>query len=139
MLLDSSLDSRWGSTNNLIDLLAVLEENESWHGANTELSSNVGESVDVELVEANIGVLVGVLCDLGSDHLARAAPFGEAVDDDEVLGAGASGAGSAGDDLLELVVAGERKKVLVGDDLVVVVVVEGRRGCQKKLRGWMAQ
>ena len=60
MLLDTSLDGLGVRADNLADLLAVLEENESGHGADTEFLGNVGDLVDIELVEANVRVLLRV-------------------------------------------------------------------------------
>jgi len=59
IVLDGSLKSRRVGTNDLRDLLTVLEEEESGHGADGELLRNLGHLVDVELVEARIGVVVG--------------------------------------------------------------------------------
>jgi|TARA_R110002003_G_scaffold595_10_gene20785 hypothetical protein len=60
VLLDTSLDGLGVRADNLADLLAVLEENESGHGADTEFLGNVGDLVDIELVEANVRVLLRV-------------------------------------------------------------------------------
>ena len=49
-------DGRVG-TEELIDLLAILEDGEGGHGADTELLGKVGELVDVELGEVNALVL----------------------------------------------------------------------------------
>lgn len=57
--LDGGLESLGVGTNDLGDLLAVLEEKESRHGADAELLCNVGDLVDVELVEAGVGVCAG--------------------------------------------------------------------------------
>jgi hypothetical protein len=58
VLLDARLDSLGVCADNLADLLAVLEEDESRHGADTEFLRNIGDFVDVELVEARLGVLL---------------------------------------------------------------------------------
>lgn len=79
MLLDRSLDGRGRGPDDLIDLLAVLEEEEGRHGAHAELRSHVRHGVDVNLVKSHVGVGVAVARHLWRNHLARAAPFGEAV------------------------------------------------------------
>ena len=58
MLLDSGLKSLWVGTNNLTNLLSVLEQQKGGHGADTELLSNIWNFIDVELVEAGLGVSV---------------------------------------------------------------------------------
>jgi hypothetical protein len=84
VLFDGSLKRRRVGTNNFVDLLAVLEEHESGHSTDTELSSNVSELVDVDLVE--LGVLEFRLgaefLEDGRDSLARTAPGCGAVDND---------------------------------------------------------
>jgi hypothetical protein len=59
VLLDGSLEGRGVGTNNGSDLLSVLEEHESGHGADAQLLSNLGKLVDVNLVEASAGVCGG--------------------------------------------------------------------------------
>lgn len=100
VLLDGSLDGRRVGTNDLGDLLAVLEEEESWHGADTQLLRDIGELVNVDLVELDTRVFLcksaqalaadlsersaeehHLLDNLGCDDLAGTAPNGEAVDD----------------------------------------------------------
>jgi hypothetical protein len=58
VLHDAGLDGLGVRADNLADLLAVLEEDEGGHGADAELLCNVGDLVDVELVEAGFGVLL---------------------------------------------------------------------------------
>jgi hypothetical protein len=58
VLLDTSLDGLGVCADNLADLLAVLEEYEGGHGADAEFLRNVGDLVDVELVETCLGVLL---------------------------------------------------------------------------------
>lgn len=91
MLLDGGLESSGVGTNNGSDLLAVLEEDESGHGANAELLGDLGDLVDVDLVEAGAGVGRGHLDDLRGDGLAGTAPGGEEVDDHQGAGLSASG------------------------------------------------
>jgi hypothetical protein len=57
--LDSSLESLGVGTNNLGDLVTTLEKKEGGHSADTELLSDVGNIVDVELVETCSGELLG--------------------------------------------------------------------------------
>ena len=85
VFLDGSLDGRWHGTKNLIDLLAVLEEDEGRHGSHAKFLRDVGGRVDVHLVETDIGVLVAVFFDLGGNGFAGTAPGGEAVDEDEAF------------------------------------------------------
>lgn len=59
VVLDGGLERGRVRTNNLADLLAVLEEEESGHGADGELLSDVWKLVYVELVEARVGVVIG--------------------------------------------------------------------------------
>ena len=54
--LDGGLESLGVGADDLGDLVTVLEEQEGRHGADAELLSNVGDLVDVELVEAGVGV-----------------------------------------------------------------------------------
>lgn len=72
--------------NDLTDLLAVLEEHESGHGSDVELLGEVGDLVDVDLVEFRLVLeLLAELDHLWGDHLARPAPGGEAVEHDELV------------------------------------------------------
>jgi hypothetical protein len=59
VLLNSGLKSNRVGANDLADLLAVLEEQESGHGADGLLLGDLGDLVDVDLVEAGVGVVVG--------------------------------------------------------------------------------
>lgn len=77
--LDGGLESLGVGTNNLGDLVTALEKKEGGHSADTELLGDIGDLVNVELVEACGGVFVGKLDDLGSNHFTRAAPCCEAV------------------------------------------------------------
>jgi hypothetical protein len=81
VLLDGSLEGGRVGTDNLADLLAVLEDEESGHGTDGVLLGGLGDLVDVNLEKAGVGVVVGELDDLGSDDLAGTAPGGEEVDD----------------------------------------------------------
>lgn len=79
MLQHGGLDGVLIGADDLGNLLAVLEDDEGGHGADAELLRHVGHLVDVELVEAHAGVLVGELGNDGRDDLARAAPRGKAI------------------------------------------------------------
>lgn len=57
--LDSGLESDGVGADDLADLLAVLVEEESGHGAHALLLGDLGDLVDVDLVEAGVGVVVG--------------------------------------------------------------------------------
>jgi hypothetical protein len=84
VLSDSSLKGRRVGTNNFVNLLAGLEEHESGHSTDTEVSSNFSEVVDVDLVELGIlEIFLGAKAlEDGRDSLARAAPDCGAVDND---------------------------------------------------------
>jgi len=87
-LLDSSVDRRRVSTTDHLDLLAVLEEEESGHSGDLVLGGNLAELVNVDLVELDAGVLLAQLLDCGRNGLAGTAPLGEEVDEDGLLGVG---------------------------------------------------
>ena len=57
--LDSGFEGDGVGADDFADLLAVLEEQESGHGAHALLLSDFGDLVDVDLVEARVGVVVG--------------------------------------------------------------------------------
>ena len=58
MTLNSRFQRLGVRAHHLADLLAVLEQHKSGHGADAELLRDVGDVVDVELVEAGGGVFV---------------------------------------------------------------------------------
>lgn len=58
-LLDGGLKSLGVGANDLLDLLAVLEQDECGHSADAKLLGDLGDLVHVELVEARVGVRVG--------------------------------------------------------------------------------
>ena len=58
-LLNSSLKRRWVRTNDLADLLSVLENNEGWHSADADLLGDIWNVVDVHLDEVGGWVLLG--------------------------------------------------------------------------------
>lgn len=57
--LDGSLESLGVGTDDLSNLVAVLEEEEGGHGANAEFLCDVRDLVDVKLEEAGAGVCAG--------------------------------------------------------------------------------
>jgi hypothetical protein len=59
VLLNRSLKRNWVRADNLANLVAVLEQQESGHGAHGLLLSNFGDLVDVDFVEARVSVVVG--------------------------------------------------------------------------------
>lgn len=59
VLLDGSLKGLGVGADDLTDLLAALEEQEGGHGTDAELLGDVGDLVDVELVELGVGVGLG--------------------------------------------------------------------------------
>ena len=58
-LLDGGVEGGRVGADDLLDLLAVLEDEESGHGADGVLLGGLGDLVDVNLVEAGVGVVVG--------------------------------------------------------------------------------
>lgn len=58
MLLNPGLDGLGVCADNLSNLLAVLEEYEGRHGADAEFLGDVGDLIDVELVEACLGIFL---------------------------------------------------------------------------------
>lgn len=58
-LLDSGLKGIGVSTNNLLDLLSILEDHECGHGSNTELLGDIWDLIDVNLDEVGASVGVG--------------------------------------------------------------------------------
>jgi len=101
--LDGSLEGLWVRADDLGKLLAVLEEEEGRHGADAKLLGDVGDHVNIELVEARGGVFGGepggqrwlawmerhvrrnVLDNLGRNDLAGPAPCSEAVKNKELI------------------------------------------------------
>lgn len=52
-LLDESLETRGVGTEQLVDLLAVLEQHKRRHGADAELRRDLGDGIDVDLDEVH--------------------------------------------------------------------------------------
>ena len=67
MSLDGGLESDGVGADDLADLLAVLEEEEGGHGAHALLLGDVGDLVNVDLVEAGVGVVVGEPVERGKE------------------------------------------------------------------------
>lgn len=57
---NSRFKGRRVCADHLVELLAILEEDKGWHGANAELLCNVRELVDIDLVESDTGELLRV-------------------------------------------------------------------------------
>lgn len=83
--LNRSLESVRVRANDLVDDLALLDEQEGRHGRDAQVGGHVGHLVDVELVEARLAELVRELDHVGRDGLARAAPRREAVEHYEAV------------------------------------------------------
>ena len=79
-------------THNLLHLLTPLKQQESRHSPNAQLLRNIRHLIYINLVELDRAVfrVVGPLDDLRRDGLARAAPGGETVEEDEVGGGGSA-------------------------------------------------
>lgn len=86
-LLDSGVDSRRVGATDHVDLLAVLEEEESGHSGDLVVGGNLAELVNIDLVELDAGVLLAQLLDGGGDGLAGTAPLGKEVDEDGLASA----------------------------------------------------
>lgn len=84
VLLNSSQNRRRVGTHNFLNLLSVLEQQKGRHGADAQLLGYIGAVIDIELDKADVAKLVAELLDLGRNGLARAAPLGKGVDDDEL-------------------------------------------------------
>lgn len=76
---DTSLQGWTVDAHNLGDLLAIVEEEERRHLADTKLPPNVGQVVNVDLVKLDVRVLIGELVELGRDGHRGTTPVGEAV------------------------------------------------------------
>lgn len=80
------LKRRQVSTNNIPDLLALLEQHERRHRAHSQLLCDILHLLHVDLVELRPGVGFAEFLDLRRDRLAGAAPFCVAVEDHVVFG-----------------------------------------------------
>ena len=54
MLLEEGLEGRGVGTDELVNLLAILEEGKGGHGLDAELLGELGKLVNVELGEGNL-------------------------------------------------------------------------------------
>jgi hypothetical protein len=97
--LEASLDGRGVGTLDLLLALTTVVEVEGRHGRDTVGSGNLGEVINVDLVELDVGVGLAELLEGRGNGLAGTAPDGVEVDDD--------GAGGLSD--LGLVLLGARK------------------------------
>ena len=97
--LESSLDGRGVGTLDLLHTLTTVVEVEGRHGRDTVGSGNLGEVIDIDLVELDVGVLLAELLKGRGDGLAGTAPDGVEVDD--------NGTGGLSDLGLVLLDAGE--------------------------------
>jgi hypothetical protein len=86
--LKTSLNSRRVGTLNLGLALTTVVEVEGRHSGDTVGSSDLSELIDVDLVEAHVGVGLAELLQLRGDSLAGTAPDGVEVDDDGAGGVG---------------------------------------------------
>ena len=86
ILQQGSLDFPRTCPHDLTHLLAVLEEDKGRHGPYAELVGNVGNVVNVNLVEVALFILVGELDDFRRNGFARTAPGCEAINDHERFG-----------------------------------------------------
>mgnify|MGYP001636188979 CR=1 FL=1 len=84
--LEASLDGGGVSTLDLLIEFTILVEAEGRHGRDSVGSSNLGEVIDVDLVELDVGVGIAELLEGRSDGLAGTAPGGVEVDDNEAGG-----------------------------------------------------
>ena len=84
--LHSSSDSRGHGTTDLVNILAILEEEKGGHSRDAVISSNIRNLLNIDLVELDIFVLSAQFLDQGSDGLAGTTPLSMEVDEDGFLG-----------------------------------------------------
>lgn len=77
--LDAGLNGRGVSPDNFVIFLALFEVNYGRHSANTELLGDVGDLVDVDLVEFGLGVILAEFFDFRRYRFAWPAPWCPAV------------------------------------------------------------
>lgn len=70
MVLDRISELVGISTNDLSDLVPVLEDQESWHRLDSDFGSDFLLSIDVALEESNVLELIRELLEDGSDDFA---------------------------------------------------------------------
>lgn len=83
MLHNNRLNGRLVRSNNLLDPLAILEEYKCWHSSHFQLCGNLGLIVDIDFVEACVGVGIRKFDDLGGNDLARTTPGCECINHQE--------------------------------------------------------
>lgn len=98
VLGDQSLDLLNIGTNDSVNPLTLLEEQNGRHSGDFIFGRNVGDSVNVNLVEMILAVLLRQLLNNGSNGLARVAPGGMEVYNDQTV---------LGDSVLELLQRGD--------------------------------
>ena len=91
MLLYKLLELLLACTNELINLLAVLVEAESRHGADALCAGDVGELININLQERHASELLRELLHEGSNLLAGTAPLREEINYNELAGSVALG------------------------------------------------
>lgn len=84
-LHEEFLELRWGSANKLVNLLAVLEHDESRHRADSDFLCDLWLLVDVDFEEGDIGVLLGEGGEDRRDDPARSTPGSPEVDHDWLI------------------------------------------------------
>jgi hypothetical protein len=73
--------------NDMVDGLAVLEQDEAGQSHDTVLLHDVGVGIDIERADDKfIGVFVGKVIDKRRDHFTRGTPFGREIDQDGEIG-----------------------------------------------------
>lgn len=70
------------TTNNAVDLLAILEHHKCGHSVDAQFTGDTLQLVHIHLEETNIFVLLAELADNRGDGLARSTPGCEEVNDD---------------------------------------------------------
>lgn len=70
MVLDRISELVGISTNDLSDLVPVLEDQESWHRLDSDFGGNFFLGIDVALEESNVLELIRELLEDGSDDFA---------------------------------------------------------------------
>jgi len=71
-----------------INLLAILEEEEGWHRADIVFCGELLILVNIDFEDDNTGVFLGNLFQDWSNQLARSAPGGKKVDNNQLVAGG---------------------------------------------------
>lgn len=85
ILFDGRLQRSRVGTNNFANLLSFPEQKESRHGPDSEVTSSVGNLVNVKLVEFDIRVILGKGFDLWRNKPTGTAPGGITVENNQLL------------------------------------------------------